>query len=32
MMPRVIFEEEHEMFRETARRFFQNEVAPHAER
>jgi len=31
-MRRLIFESEHEMFREQARRFFQNEVAPHAER
>lgn len=31
-MRRLIFESEHEMFRESARRFFQNEVAPHAER
>jgi acyl-CoA dehydrogenase len=27
---RLIFESEHEIFRESARRFFQNEVAPHA--
>ena len=32
MMPRTIFEEEHDMFHDTARKFFQNEVAPHSER
>jgi len=31
MMPRVIFDADHETFRDSARRFFQNEVAPHAE-
>lgn len=31
-MRRLIFESEHEIFRESARRFFQNEVAPHGER
>lgn len=31
-MRRLIFEPEHEIFRESARRFFQKEVAPHAER
>jgi alkylation response protein AidB-like acyl-CoA dehydrogenase len=31
-MRRTIFEPEHETFRESARRFFQAEIAPHAER
>jgi alkylation response protein AidB-like acyl-CoA dehydrogenase len=31
-MRRLIFEPEHEQFRDTVRRFFQKEVAPHAER
>jgi acyl-CoA dehydrogenase len=31
-MDRNIFEEEHEMFRDSARRFFINEVQPHADR
>jgi alkylation response protein AidB-like acyl-CoA dehydrogenase len=31
-MRRTIFEPEHEQFRESARRFFRAEVAPHAER
>jgi acyl-CoA dehydrogenase len=31
-MRRSIFEAEHEQFRESARRFFRNEVGPHAER
>jgi acyl-CoA dehydrogenase len=31
-MRRLIFEPEHEQFRDTVRRFFQNEVAPHGER
>jgi len=31
-MRRLIFDDEHEMFRDSARRFFQSEVAPHAER
>ncbi|MFO0334357.1 MAG: acyl-CoA dehydrogenase family protein [Pseudomonadota bacterium] len=31
-MPRLIFTPEHELFRDTCRRFFQAEVAPHAER
>ena len=31
-MDRAIFDEEHEMFRDAARRFFQNEVGPHADR
>lgn len=31
-MRRTIFEPEHEQFRESARRFFQAEVQPHAER
>jgi acyl-CoA dehydrogenase len=31
-MKRVIFEEEHEQFRDSVRRFMQVEVAPHADR
>lgn len=31
-MRRTIFEPEHETFRDQARRFFQTEIAPHAER
>ncbi len=31
MMPRTIFELEHEQFRDAARRFFQNEIGPHAQ-
>jgi acyl-CoA dehydrogenase len=31
-MQRTIFEPEHDMFREGARRFFQEQIAPHAER
>ena len=31
-MRRLIFEPEHDIFRESARRFFQQEIAPHAER
>lgn len=31
-MRRLIFEPEHEQFRDSARRFFQEEVAPHGER
>jgi alkylation response protein AidB-like acyl-CoA dehydrogenase len=31
-MKRTIFEAEHEQFRESARRFFQNEIGPHGER
>jgi acyl-CoA dehydrogenase len=31
-MRRHIFEPEHEQFRDTARRFFQNEIGPHGER
>lgn len=31
-MERLIFEPEHESFRESARRFFQREIAPHSER
>lgn len=30
MMRRTIFEAEHDMFRESARRFYQNEIGPHA--
>ena len=29
---RKIFDEEHELFRDSTRRFFQNEIAPHRER
>ena len=32
MMPRTIFEPEHEQFRDAARRFFQKEIGPHAEK
>lgn len=32
MMQRLIFDPEHEQFRDSARRFFQREIAPHAER
>ena len=31
-MERKIFQEEHDMFRDSVRAFFQNEVQPHAER
>ena len=31
-MERLIFEPEHEQFRDNVRRFFQREIAPHAER
>jgi len=31
-MNRLIFEPEHEQFRDMVRRFFQNEIAPHTER
>ena len=31
-MDRLIFEEEHEMFRDSVRSFFQNEIQPHGER
>jgi alkylation response protein AidB-like acyl-CoA dehydrogenase len=31
-MERLIFDEEHEMFRESVRRFMQNEIGPHGER
>lgn len=31
-MRRLIFEAEHESFRDSVRRFFQNEIAPHAEK
>lgn len=30
--PRTLFEQEHEIFRDTFRRFVQKEIAPHAER
>ncbi len=30
MMPRTIFEPEHEQFRDSARRFFQNEIGPRS--
>lgn len=32
MMPRTIFEPEHEQFRDSVRRFFENEVQPHAQK
>lgn len=32
MMQRLIFEPEHEQFRDTVRRFFQKEIAPHTDR
>lgn len=32
MIKRTIFETEHEQFRDSVRRFFQKEIAPHAER
>ena len=31
-MQRLIFDEEHEMFRDSVRSFMQNEIAPHSER
>jgi len=31
-MERLIFDEEHEMFRDSVRSFMQNEIAPHAEK
>jgi alkylation response protein AidB-like acyl-CoA dehydrogenase len=31
-MKRTLFEPEHEQFRDSARRFFQNEIGPHGER
>ena len=31
-MQRLIFEEEHEMFRDSVRKFMQAEAAPHVER
>ena len=31
-MKRTIFEPEHDLFRASARRFFQNEIGPHGER
>jgi len=31
-MKRLIFEEEHELFRESAQRFFQKEIGPHRDR
>src|SRR5262249_15079622 len=31
-MHRLIFEPEHDQFRDSARRFFQSEIAPHRER
>ncbi len=31
-MDRLIFDEEHEMFRDSVRAFFQNEIGPHGER
>lgn len=32
MMPRTIFNEDHEAFRNTVRRFFETEIAPHHEK
>jgi acyl-CoA dehydrogenase len=32
MIPRTLFSEDHEMFRDTVRRFMETEVAPHHER
>ncbi|MDI1300561.1 MAG: acyl-CoA dehydrogenase family protein [bacterium] len=32
MMPRTLFNEDHEAFRKTVRRFFEEEIAPHHER
>ena len=32
MMPRTLFNEDHEAFRATARRFFETEIAPHHEK
>ena len=32
MMPRLIFDEDHELFRDATRRFMQAEIAPHVER
>ena len=32
MIPRTLFSPEHELFRETVRRFLQAEVAPHIDR
>ena len=31
-MPRPLFEDEHEMFRDTVRSFMKNEIAPHSDR
>jgi acyl-CoA dehydrogenase len=32
MLPRTLFETEHELFRDSCRKFFQERVAPHSER
>lgn len=32
MLPRTLFNEDHEAFRRTARRFFEDEIAPHHEK
>ncbi len=32
MMPRTTFEPEHELFRDSVRKFFQTEISPHTER
>lgn len=32
MLPRTLFNEEHEQFRQTARRFFETEIAPYREK
>ena len=32
MIPRTLFSVEHEQFRQTARRFFETEIAPHNEK
>ncbi|HIG78902.1 MAG: acyl-CoA dehydrogenase family protein [Cycloclasticus sp.] len=31
MIPRTVFEEEHEMFRDSVRKFLEEEIAPHHE-
>ena len=32
MIPRTLFNADHEAFRDTARRFFETEIAPHHEK
>ena len=32
MIPRTLFDEDHEAFRATARRFFETEIAPYHEK